>query len=600
MKDVSPLVQNLEKIVLGVCALVLVLVGVYFFVFSPFAVERGGRSVSVVEFESQLEEEIDRLERALQEASVPERRIAEFAEVFTRSFNAAITGVGDALTVLMLPGLPTDLVPEDARGGAGQYALPSPPPASSLAAKQGFALLNPADIENDSTRIAVERLIDNPAPPDYRYVSVSGTFDLPAWDEALARANVPEGWRRDRRGVANVSLVRQTYDPLNERWGNTTRIDPLPTQLFFGEETTYTREMAEQFVDRIRRGQRRIARPYLPPSPRIDGGIAWISPDVDPLSLDAAALVELNRINATLKSNRAEIHDLAIRLDLDQLPPPPPPADATPTAVGFGEDRRNARDRRGTGAVETNDPLLNRLQELQRENIDLIDDRAQLLGIEPDPTVIRGEQTETEEAADGPPSDPWFENAVRLWAHDVTVEPGGVYRYKLIVGVVNPLFHEDRLSPVQRDENLNRLVLYPDDITLDASPWSEPVAVDAEAEFFLVGGDANLDLAEVEVWQPYAGRWVSEGFRPRPGNEIGGPVTTNEGIELDLTLDALLVDVLEGGTARDRGVSMLFIEPANDRLQLRSVQADRTSEAYRLRRLQLEAQRELDRNPDTP
>ena len=141
--------------------------------------------------------------------------------------------------------------------------------------------------------------------------------------------------------------------------------------------------------------------------------------------------------------------------------------------------------------------------------------------------------------------DRWFNQAVRIWAHDITVEPGGRYRYKLVASVVNPLFAETNLAPEQREANRDRLLLRPDEQAIDEMPWTDPVDVDPVLQFFLVDGNVSIGLAEIEVWRPYNGRWVVGAFSLRPGDRIGGEGESVGGSTIDLTLDALLVDIRE-------------------------------------------------------
>ena len=140
MKEVTPLQQNVEKIVIAAAALLLLLTLAYFYVFQPFAVELRGSEVTPIEFENQLEVSVDRLEQKLREAQVPDRRIADYAEVFTRTFNSTIRQANEALAVLMLPGLD---VGQDVRDREVEFALPSPPVVRGPAGAFGLRLARP-------------------------------------------------------------------------------------------------------------------------------------------------------------------------------------------------------------------------------------------------------------------------------------------------------------------------------------------------------------------------------------------------------------------------------------------------------------------------
>ena len=562
MKDVSPLQRNVEKMVIAVAALLLVLTAAYFYVLDPFAVQRAGREVTPIEFENQLAESVEQLEQKLQTAEVPDRRIADYAEVFTRTFNDTIREANDALAILMLPGLSLDLVP-DTVDTERQFALPSLPVVEDLRVRSGFAALDLAALSerDENAREQLLNLLDNPDPPDFRYVSVAGTFDFEQWNERLERTDIFPGWLRSKRGIGRVSLLRQTWNRDTNQWGETRRIDPLPTQTFFGTETSYTPAMAEDVLQEIRQRQEEIARPELPPTRRIDGGRTWFSPDLQ-ASLSIDQRLRLDEINNTVAANEREIQELADRMNLDRVPPPPREttgpeerfgpggADATdqrrpsdaprrrdfnqmnPDRVPPGSPRRDF-DRRGTDFQQGGgDPLMGELRELQRENLRLRRERREILeagGVDTEALLPAEEMPGERPAEDGTEPDAreqqeeaWFNNAVRIWAHDITVEPGRRYRYKLVASVANPLFFEDNLSPEQRQANRDRLLLRPDERALEEMPWSEPVEVDPVLQFFLVDGNVNAGLAQFEVWRPYNGRWVVGEFSLQPGDRIGG------------------------------------------------------------------------------
>ncbi|MFW5682996.1 MAG: hypothetical protein ACOC1G_08330, partial [Phycisphaeraceae bacterium] len=564
MKEVTPLQQNIEKIVIAAAALLLLLTLAYFYVLQPFAIEYGGREVAPIEFEQQLEDSVQQLDRKLQTAEVPDRRIADYAEVFTRTFNDTIRVSNEALAILMLPGL--DFA-QDAGETEMEFALPSPPVVRDMRARSGFASLDlvTLDEEYQDARQALLNLIDNPDPPDFRYVSVAGTFDFEQWNEQLERTDIFPGWLRDKRGIGRVFLLRQARNPETGEWGETRRIDPLPTQEYYGTETSYTPTMAEDVLTAIREGQQDIARPDLPPARRIDGGRTWFSPDLQ-ASLSIDQRLRFDEINATIASNEKRIEALANRMDLDDIPAPPrvePEFDGEFRPPDMRDDSRREApsgraprdfDRRGDNADRReSDPMFAELRELQRENVRLERERRDILedaGADaqalfptrdlPGQDPERDPEQDPERDAEQEPSQEeqdWLDQEVRIWAHDITVEPGRTYRYKLVASVVNPLFAETNLVPEQREANRDRLLLQPDEQAIEEMPWADPVDVDPVLQFFLVNGNVNLGMAEIEVWRPYNGRWVVGEFSLRPGDRIGGEGQTAGGATIDLTLD---------------------------------------------------------------
>lgn len=111
---------------------------------------------------------------------------------------------------------------------------------------------------------------------------------------------------------------------------------------------------------------------------------------------------------------------------------------------------------------------------------------------------------------------------VLIWAFDDTVEPGGMYRYRMRVGVFNPVAGTDQL--VERDmDKRNQAILW--------SRYSEvtrPVAIPQMVYLFAKNVQDRTNSATVEVARYKMGYWRSEDFQVRPGEAIGGIVESRE------------------------------------------------------------------------
>lgn len=186
------------------------------------------------------------------------------------------------------------------------------------------------------------------------------------------------------------------------------------------------------------------------------------------------------------------------------------------------------------------------------------------------------------------------EDIARVWAHDLTVEPGKTYRYRLVVSVLNPLFQQERVPDEQREQYYDRIALGPDEQTLAAAPWTDPVHVAPEYHFFLVGGSAENETAEVEVWRIYDGQWRRGEFTIRPGDRIAGSTqidTPTGRMQLDLEVDAVLVDLMSSERRAGRlgagdDMRMLYLDQREDVMADRSVDEDSES----VERMRLESE----------
>ncbi|MEM6333193.1 MAG: hypothetical protein AAF823_07635 [Planctomycetota bacterium] len=193
-----------------------------------------------------------------------------------------------------------------------------------------------------------------------------------------------------------------------------------------------------------------------------------------------------------------------------------------------------------------------------------------------------------------------YDGTVRVWAHDLTVEPGKTYRYRVLITVRNPLLRKTRVAAEQKLEFFDRLTLGPSKGELDATAdpstengepfWTEPITIDPELHYFLVRGNPP-NSAEVEVWRVYNGRWRNENFVIAPGDPIGGTASLSidgEPIQLLMQADDLAVDIVPaaggGGGLGGADSRLIVIDAADGEMFSRSALRDREAiERVRLR-----------------
>ncbi len=169
---------------------------------------------------------------------------------------------------------------------------------------------------------------------------------------------------------------------------------------------------------------------------------------------------------------------------------------------------------------------------------------------------------------------------LKVWAHDLSIEPGKTYRYRIVVTVLNPLYRQKRVAEEQREANYDLIALGPDENELTASPWSKPVTVDQQHYFFMVKG--STQTARVEVWHVYNGQWYNKEFEVRPGDPIGQKVMMtvagNQEVELDMNVGRIVVDLVQSagtGTFGAADVRMLYLNPQENKIADRSIEEDR-------------------------
>jgi len=151
-----------------------------------------------------------------------------------------------------------------------------------------------------------------------------------------------------------------------------------------------------------------------------------------------------------------------------------------------------------------------------------------------------------------------------IWAHDTSVQPGHVYRYKMRLFLLNPLYDTQALAK------------NPVDTVILAAPvaetdWSEAIQVPERVHFFVkeVGGGGILALnsmATVDIFFWANGQWNRSTAKCSAGDEIVYTGTS------PFTTGCFLVDF--------RGDGALFANSAN-KLRLRKPKDDKESPLYK-------------------
>jgi hypothetical protein len=159
-----------------------------------------------------------------------------------------------------------------------------------------------------------------------------------------------------------------------------------------------------------------------------------------------------------------------------------------------------------------------------------------------------------------------------FWAHDDTVVPGESYRYRIRLGVFNPIAGRDWFREDQKDCKEEPI------LWSEYSKVTEAVQVPLMMHFFPLEVAAKEEKGvKIKVAKFHNGKWRNEDFEVRPGEMIGktierkpkagapqtvgyglgrGGFTSSSGTEvIDFSTGASLVDVVE--TSDWMGVNML-------------------------------------------
>lgn len=128
------------------------------------------------------------------------------------------------------------------------------------------------------------------------------------------------------------------------------------------------------------------------------------------------------------------------------------------------------------------------------------------------------------------PSD--LKKNIFVWAHDDTVEPEKVYRYKLRYRLKSPVYRSNAVDPKKARQF---------SLVSTESDWSDPVVVPPVVYVFLASGvTTNTTSAKFDVLRWQNGKWQKKSFTAEPGDIIGGEVKDTA---MDFTTGYSLVDM---------------------------------------------------------
>ena len=132
-----------------------------------------------------------------------------------------------------------------------------------------------------------------------------------------------------------------------------------------------------------------------------------------------------------------------------------------------------------------------------------------------------------------------------LWAHDDTAESGRTYKYRLRVGVFNPVAGTNSLN--ERDKAFKDYVI----LWSDYSKETAPLVIPARWYFFPRDYREADKMVNMQVSRYLLAKWYSKNFRVKPGEVIGAGENINnmgdsarEPDDIDYANGTVLVDVV--------------------------------------------------------
>lgn len=481
-------------------------------------------------------------------------------------------GLGDSLTAVLNPvtinpgtGLP--LGPQLALGGISassgvianaSYGAPVPPAPEGVVTSSFRSAIDPREIVRNP---GLAELVPQQQPFDKAAVSIEAVFNGATFASMLQSdpdgdgplQPMPLSWWRDPQSqgrflvdIIAVEVQRETIrtpDGVTPPGDTITMVQTMPGRF---DGRTYWTERVRSLGDvsmeltTLEMRSEEIRRPqyYLSTA-----GFPWEPPS------EVVAPEERGDRAREIERARRQLTDLDTRLTRmrEQLggagsrPPPTrddprssPPGRSggggrgmSPGGGGGGGGRTPPpRDDSGSQPNVNPDVLQRQIERLEGERTKLVE-RLRAMGesVDGDTGVPGGEVPQM-----APTIGVMEDDEIRVWAHDIRVEPGAEYRYRVRVVMNNPLFGRG-LKEEQAALAEQKL------IESEWSAWSSPVEVDRDRYFFVTSAEDRSQVtgrprASAELIVFYYGYYRSASVGLEPGDAISATVRLPDDLKL--------------------------------------------------------------------
>lgn len=556
--------QHVEKFVLGIAVLGVIAVGAWEFGINESTVTFGGKKVPIATIDGELDREAQSLQSRLRDEAEPGVAFPELKRATSVLFAERLQqGSGaDASIPANGPNLAAVLVKDGLSKDVTYHAPMFGAPTSLL-------VQSTSDAVTDEARSTFKEFLDPVLPDgvaDITWVTPSALIDLEAMRTELGSSGggdskaIPTRWWGSTLLIADVVFERQELRE-DGSWGPATVVDPVGTQL--AAELSFRKELEASPAPPELRGtivetlkqhteQQLVLRPefYETKHGR------WLEPSdaapAAPVGLSDEELRkrrELNKAQDALKKLEAqrvrleaELKELGGRLDAPAGDDKKKDKDDKSSGAGGDGGGGMGGGMGGGGMSGRRDPNAGKDAEKDKKRIqktkwldkvvkDIEAKKKQVIALGGTPKEPEKEANELD-LAKAP--------SVRVWTHDVKVKPGGTYRYRCSVKLLNPFLGKGSVLTAAQ-QPLAKV----SSIASATSVWSASYTVPRELAIFVTGANPRgRGQATLEVYRLHDGQRRMESFTVSPGDRIGQVASSkSESAGVDYTTDWFLVDI---------------------------------------------------------
>ncbi|MBU6413952.1 MAG: hypothetical protein KGS45_10805 [Planctomycetes bacterium] len=527
VKGISGFEQHVEKLAVGGAAVLLVGVGAWQFLV-PSTVKVGNKEVPPNQVLIPIADAARRVKDNVDNPSpkLPDAPTVALSEAFKKKLAAGVaprTRIPELGSVLSLEGK------GDANVADAIFALPLVPSPGVPVAHAFWCTVDPIEVVQDEKK-EVAAILPTQQPFDKAAVSVEATFNGAALRQILDSdpdgsgplQSIRRGWWQDRTYIIGVEMEREELSSSGS-WGDSKVMSSIPGRSnpiqFFSDKIKNPGDAISALTEVAQLGEQAYRTPFYE---TITGTPQWVEPALaagdqeDPGAADSAKILR----------DRAEIERSIERIEkqLQELGGGGPGSDR-----GGGGRGRNAGPAAPTPNTPSDPKQAQRKQletRLANEQSKLDNNTAALekLGLGTDGKPLPGgvvvRKTEPQ----------LMDNqALKIWAHDVSAVPGKTYRYRLRVVINNPFFGQ--AASLKDDQKI-----FAKEVLLrgDWSAWGMEVAVEPQTQFFITSAAQQDALrgprATVEMFTFYYGYPRKAVVNVEPGDGLNGEVKLPEGL----------------------------------------------------------------------
>lgn len=489
--------SHVDKIVLGVSAMVSVFLLWHFVVANPYGakvrIQGRERKLSPAKIDQTIKQQLEAAIPELDQAAPPLPPYNEaYLSEYEQFLQCSLSGISSSGR-LPVPGAGDVVVQEDR-----VYALPKIPSLAEVKVGRlrGAAKIPTEEIGPDRPYASSVSEIE-----DIDLITVSARLDTQAlynnFQQSFRGPRLKTAWKDDRLATpvfARLELERRTQQD-HDQWGQweqiqRTAIDPQRKLL---EELPLVLDDVSYGVD-IWRSQyepQEVQQDILQPEAYLFtvSRTEWMAPEF----LDETMEITEKQEQQAKREKQEELRERRSTKPTDTRRRPP-----TRRQEPIG------RDRGGIMLPGVEDPVRPKRATPPKER-----------------TVEDVQKDFENELLDEKSNIQTIRDSLLIWAHDDTAEPGETYQYRIRIGVFNPIAGKNWFQSDQADYK-KQLVLWSD--------YSEPVvqvSVPKRLYVFPMNIIADRDTpnhiegVQVEVAKYYLGRWRDFDFDVYPGEVIG-------------------------------------------------------------------------------